>query len=193
MLGAVVYGHEQMQVAINAIRELAAKAAKPAWDWKAPELDADLAKAVAAQAEVELVKAYQITEKQARHTRVGETQEGPGRIARHRRRRRSTSRARSPTNSAASNTTSSVVASSRASRASTAATCTPCARSPSRRACCRARTVRRSSRAAKRRRWSRPRSAPAATRRSSTRSRASAKSRSCSTTTSRRSRWARRA
>ncbi len=72
MLGAVVYGHEQMQVAINAIRELAAKAGKPSWDWKAPELDADLAKAVAAQAEAELVKAYQITEKQARHTRVGE-------------------------------------------------------------------------------------------------------------------------
>jgi polyribonucleotide nucleotidyltransferase len=72
MLGAVVYGHEQMQIAINAIRELAAKAAKPAWDWKAPALDADLAKAVAAHAEVELVKAYQVTEKQARHTRVGE-------------------------------------------------------------------------------------------------------------------------
>jgi polyribonucleotide nucleotidyltransferase len=72
MLGAVVYGHEQMQVAINAIRELAAKAAKPAWDWRAPALDADLAKAVAAQAEAELVKAYQVTEKQARHTRVGE-------------------------------------------------------------------------------------------------------------------------
>ncbi len=72
MLGAVVYGHEQMQVAINAIRELAAKVAKPAWDWKAPALDADLAKAVAAQAEAELVKAYQVTEKQARHTRVGE-------------------------------------------------------------------------------------------------------------------------
>jgi len=72
MLGAVVYGHEQMQVAINAIRELAAKAAKPDWDWKAPALDADLAKAVAAQAEAELVKAYQVTEKQARHTRVGE-------------------------------------------------------------------------------------------------------------------------
>jgi polyribonucleotide nucleotidyltransferase len=72
MLGAVVYGHEQMQVAINAIRELAAKTAKPAWDWQAPALDAELARAVAAQAEAELVKAYQVTEKQARHTRVGE-------------------------------------------------------------------------------------------------------------------------
>ncbi len=72
MLGAVVYGHEQMQVAINAIRELAAKAGKPAWGWKAPELSDELAKAVAAHTETELVKAYQITEKQARHTRVGE-------------------------------------------------------------------------------------------------------------------------
>ncbi len=91
MLGAVVYGHEQMQVAINAIRELAAKAGKPAWDWKAPALDAELAKAVAAQAEAELVKAYQITEKQARHTRVGEIKKAAGRGAGHRRRRRSTS------------------------------------------------------------------------------------------------------
>ena len=34
MLGAVVFGHEQMQVAIKAIRELAAEAGKPRWDWK---------------------------------------------------------------------------------------------------------------------------------------------------------------
>ncbi|HEX9208037.1 MAG TPA: polyribonucleotide nucleotidyltransferase [Steroidobacteraceae bacterium] len=72
MLGAVVFGHEQMQVAIRAIRELAAKAAKPAWDWKPADLDAELAAAVAAQTEAELEKAYQITEKQARHTRIGE-------------------------------------------------------------------------------------------------------------------------
>ncbi len=72
MLGAVVYGHEQMQVAIKAIRELAAKAGKPAWNWKAPEIDPALTAAVAAHAEAELGKAYQITEKQARHTRVGE-------------------------------------------------------------------------------------------------------------------------
>jgi polyribonucleotide nucleotidyltransferase len=72
MLGAVVYGHEQMQVAIKAIRELAAKAGKPAWNWKAPEIDPALTAAVAAHAEAELGKAYQIIEKQARHTRVGE-------------------------------------------------------------------------------------------------------------------------
>jgi polyribonucleotide nucleotidyltransferase len=72
MLGAVVFGHEQMQVAINAICELAEKAAKPSWDWKAPELDVELAKAVSTHTETELEKAYQITEKQARHTRIGE-------------------------------------------------------------------------------------------------------------------------
>jgi polyribonucleotide nucleotidyltransferase len=72
MLGAVVFGHEQMQVAIKAIRELAAEAGKPAWDWTPPAEDAALVAAVAAQAEAELGKAYSIIEKQARYTRVGE-------------------------------------------------------------------------------------------------------------------------
>ncbi len=72
MLGAVVFGHEQMQVAIKAIKELAAEAGKPAWDWAPPALDEDLVKAVAALAEAELAKAYSIIEKQARYTRIGE-------------------------------------------------------------------------------------------------------------------------
>jgi polyribonucleotide nucleotidyltransferase len=72
MLGAVVYGHEQMQVAINAIKELVALAGKPAWKWAPPALDPELVKAVAAQVEAELGKAYTIIEKQARYTRVGE-------------------------------------------------------------------------------------------------------------------------
>jgi polyribonucleotide nucleotidyltransferase len=72
MLGAVMFGHEQMQVAIAAIRELVAQAGKPAWNWKAPALDPELVSAVARHAEAELGKAYTITEKQARHARVGE-------------------------------------------------------------------------------------------------------------------------
>ena len=36
MLGAVMFGHEQMQTAIDAINELAAEVGKPAWDWEAP-------------------------------------------------------------------------------------------------------------------------------------------------------------
>jgi len=72
MLGAVVYGHEQMQVAIRAIRELAAEAGKPAWQWSEAAGDAELATAVAAQAEAELTKAYALTEKQARYARIAE-------------------------------------------------------------------------------------------------------------------------
>jgi len=72
MLGAVVYGHEQMQVAIKAIRELAAEAGKPAWAWTAPELDKELVSAVGALAEADLGKAYSIIEKQARYARIDE-------------------------------------------------------------------------------------------------------------------------
>ncbi len=72
MLGAVVFGHQQMQVAINAINELKAEAGKPAWDWQAPAANTALESAVTAQAHAALTDAYQITEKQARYSRVGE-------------------------------------------------------------------------------------------------------------------------
>ncbi len=72
MLGAVVFGHEQMQVAIKAIRELAAEAGKPAWAWTAPETDKDLVAAVSALVEADLGKAYSIIEKQARYARIDE-------------------------------------------------------------------------------------------------------------------------
>jgi polyribonucleotide nucleotidyltransferase len=72
MLGAVVYGHEQMQVAIKAIRELAAKAGKPAWDWQPPAIDPELTRAVAELADAELEKAYQIVEKHPRRDRIAE-------------------------------------------------------------------------------------------------------------------------
>jgi polyribonucleotide nucleotidyltransferase len=70
MLGAVVYGHEQMQVAIKAIAELSAEAGKPRWTWTAPAIDTALRQAVAAQAESALGAAYSITEKQQRYARV---------------------------------------------------------------------------------------------------------------------------
>jgi polyribonucleotide nucleotidyltransferase len=72
MLGAVMFGHEQLQAAITAIEELAAEAAKPAWDWEAPAEDLDLASAVAAQAEASLTEAYQVTDKQERQSAVGD-------------------------------------------------------------------------------------------------------------------------
>ena len=72
MLGAVMFGHEQMQTAIKAIAELAAEAGNPAWDWQPAEKDEELAKAVAELASEKLAVAYQVTEKQARYSQVGE-------------------------------------------------------------------------------------------------------------------------
>jgi polyribonucleotide nucleotidyltransferase len=72
MLGAVTFGHEQMQAAIKAINELAAEAGKPKWAWTAPPANTDLADAVSALAEKNLVSAYAITEKQQRYAKIGE-------------------------------------------------------------------------------------------------------------------------
>jgi polyribonucleotide nucleotidyltransferase len=66
MLGAVVFGHEQMQSAINAIEELAEIAGKPSWDWKAPAKDEALAAKINGQFEDELRKAFDIRQKGAR-------------------------------------------------------------------------------------------------------------------------------
>ncbi len=73
MLGAVMFGHEQMQVAIDTITELAAEAGKPAWEWEAPVEDEGLAAAVTSEAESGLTKAYLITDKLERQAAVGET------------------------------------------------------------------------------------------------------------------------
>ena len=75
MLGAVMYGHEQMQVAIGAINELAAEVGKPAWDWQAPEEDTELAAAVAGQSQEGFTAAYQISDKQERQAAVADVKE----------------------------------------------------------------------------------------------------------------------
>jgi polyribonucleotide nucleotidyltransferase len=72
MLGAVVYGHEQMQVAIRAIAEMVKAAGKPRWDWKPTPPNAELVSFVTAHSESALSEAYRITEKQQRYTKVGE-------------------------------------------------------------------------------------------------------------------------
>lgn len=75
MLGAVMYGHEQMQVVINAIRELAAKAGKPAWDWQPAPADEALIAKVRELAHDKLVAAYQIADKQERQAAVAAVHE----------------------------------------------------------------------------------------------------------------------
>jgi polyribonucleotide nucleotidyltransferase len=72
MLGAVVFGHEQMQAAIKAINELVEVAGKPEWDWKAPAKNEPLIARVAELAEADLREAYRITSKQARTQKTRE-------------------------------------------------------------------------------------------------------------------------
>ena len=72
MLGAVVYGHEQMQVVINAIHELVEDAGKPEWDWMAPAKDEALVGKLNALVEADLQEAFRITSKQQRTLRLKE-------------------------------------------------------------------------------------------------------------------------
>ena len=72
MLGAVVFGHEQMQTAIRAINELAKEAGKPAWDWQAPHADESLDAATAESGQSGLADAYRISDKKDRQNAVAD-------------------------------------------------------------------------------------------------------------------------
>lgn len=72
MLGAVVFGHEQMQAVIKMIAELAAEAGKDAWDWVAPEPDTALITKVAELAAGDINAAFQIKAKGARSAKLSE-------------------------------------------------------------------------------------------------------------------------
>ena len=66
MLGGVVFGHEQGNVAIAAINDLVRDAGKPTWDWTPPAKNEPFIAKVNALAEEALRAAYQIRSKQAR-------------------------------------------------------------------------------------------------------------------------------
>ena len=72
MLGSVMYGHEQMQVAIETIAELAKEVNTPVWEWEAAAPNDALAKAVADASEADFGEAYKIADKQDRYARLGE-------------------------------------------------------------------------------------------------------------------------
>ncbi len=72
MLGAVVYGHEQMQAVIKMINELSAEAGKDAWDWTPPEPDTALIEKVAALAADDINAAFKIKAKGARSAKLDE-------------------------------------------------------------------------------------------------------------------------
>ncbi|MFI3185949.1 MAG: polyribonucleotide nucleotidyltransferase [Methylococcaceae bacterium] len=72
MLSAVLFGHEQMQVAINAINEFAAAAGAGVVEWVAPEVNAELKKLVTAEVEAGIKAAYQVAEKLVRQEQLKE-------------------------------------------------------------------------------------------------------------------------
>ncbi len=72
MLGAVVYGHEQMQTVINAINEFVEEAGKPEWDWAPAAKNEELVARLNELVEADLQEAYRITSKQKRTQRVNE-------------------------------------------------------------------------------------------------------------------------
>jgi polyribonucleotide nucleotidyltransferase len=72
MLGAVVFGHEQMQAVIIAINEMVDEIGVPEWNWTAPQKDDSQIARIAQAAEADLRQAYQIKQKQARTVRLKE-------------------------------------------------------------------------------------------------------------------------
>ena len=70
MLGAVVFGHQQMQAAIRAIAELAAQAARPSWNWQPPARNEALAAALKAAVGERLVQAFAVRDKLQRRDAI---------------------------------------------------------------------------------------------------------------------------
>lgn len=70
MLGAVTYGHDQMQVVINAINEFSTEVGNSAWDWKPEAENTALIEKIKVLAEAELRAAYQVREKQERYAGI---------------------------------------------------------------------------------------------------------------------------
>jgi len=75
MLGAVLFGHEQMQVAINTIRELGQEVGREPWDWTAPEHNTELSDRVTDIIGDEVAVAYRIADKMQRQDRLAEVRE----------------------------------------------------------------------------------------------------------------------
>jgi polyribonucleotide nucleotidyltransferase len=70
MLGAVVFGHDEMQAVINLINELADEVAAAPWDWKAPEQDQVLIEKITQLAQADLNEAYKVRQKQDRYQKI---------------------------------------------------------------------------------------------------------------------------
>jgi len=72
MLDAVIFGHEQMQIAIENIRALAAEVGRPSWNWSAPAADPAVADAVAKAVGDGFAQAYRVRDKQERYSKIAQ-------------------------------------------------------------------------------------------------------------------------
>ncbi len=72
MLGAVMFAHQEFQVAIDAIGDFGQKFGKDAWEWEAPSIDEALLSQIKEQYQPRIVEAYQISEKMMRYNALGE-------------------------------------------------------------------------------------------------------------------------
>lgn len=72
MLGAVLFAHQEFQAVIKAVKEFAAEAGKPAWEWTAPAENTALLSAIKAEFGEAISEAYTITVKQQRYGRLDE-------------------------------------------------------------------------------------------------------------------------
>ncbi len=70
MLGAVLFGHQEMQIAIHAIEELVKAAGKPKWDWQAPVMDSTLMDGIKTEFGTAIAEAYTLREKQERYSKL---------------------------------------------------------------------------------------------------------------------------
>lgn len=72
MLGAVLFAHQEFQAVIQAVKEFAAEAGKPTWNWQAPAANTPLLDAIRNQFGAAISQAYTIIIKQDRYNRLGE-------------------------------------------------------------------------------------------------------------------------
>ncbi|MCY4124604.1 MAG: polyribonucleotide nucleotidyltransferase, partial [Pseudomonas sp.] len=72
MLGAVLFAHDEFQAVIQAVKELAAEAGKPTWDWQPAAANTELMNLVRAEFGEQVSQAYTITQKADRYTRLGQ-------------------------------------------------------------------------------------------------------------------------
>ncbi|MGX5202974.1 polyribonucleotide nucleotidyltransferase [Aliikangiella sp. IMCC44632] len=75
MLGAVMFGHAEMQVAIKAIQEFADEVGTEKWDWQAPEENTQVLELVESKAKAAITEAYAIADKMERQAKLSEIKE----------------------------------------------------------------------------------------------------------------------